>query len=148
MTTTTTNLKRATGLRCIRMENETHWRRRSIGGTLSPVETLADVAVFLDLADGESIERHGHGGHGAGCHVEAVFDGDDPDDEDCGCEDVASPDDRMFDGLPLGSPHILRQHIANRRKSSCWDGHDYVPAPSRHAKDVLARIRAETEEQK
>lgn len=131
--------EQATGLREIIMENITHRRRRSIGDTMATLDSLVDVAIFLDKAEEDSIDMYGGSGTGAGAFVEAVFNGDDPDDEGSGAEDVSTIDDPMFSHLPFGDRSALRSFLSRQRRNTCWNGNNHVPAPTYNCETLLQR---------
>lgn len=133
--------EKATAVRIIEMDNETHGSdRRSIGECWS-VSTLVGLAMVFDTAADENTENRGHNGRGAGAYVEAVFNDEDPDDENTAGERVEDISDPVFDGLPLGSLTMLRKFITAQKASTVWNGHNHVQAHCHHSERVMNRVR-------
>jgi len=130
----------ATGVRVILMENITERDRRDIGETSDEL-SLVEVARMLDVAAEEDIDRHGASGIGAGAHLEAVFGGEDPDDDDTDGEHVRRVHDPVFAGLPLGALGECRAFVSEQKRATCWDGHNHVPAPYSHSEALLNEAR-------
>ena len=138
--------ERATHIRQVNMENLSYRNRRSQEPS-EPVTSLVDVAISLDIADGDAISAHGGSGDGAVAFLEAIVcteDGrgcwnEDSDDEPG--EHVTSIDDPLFAHLPPGDAKVLRQFIAGQKRSEVWDGNNHVTAPHYHAELLLHRIR-------
>ena len=106
--------------------------------------TRAEIAIELDEAVDEAVERRGYSGFGAGARMEIVFNGDDPDDEDIAGEEIESLEHSLVKNLPLGNRALLHRHIYSQRKSSVWDGHNHRPGCIYHAEQVVAAMESET----
>ena len=106
--------------------------------------TQVAVAIGLDEAERESIERRGYSGLGAGAVLLAriVDEGDDPEDEDAGTEEeIDSLDHPLVRRLPVGSIRQLRGYIAQERDEEYWNGHNMVTIPATRCEELLRKIR-------
>lgn len=142
MTTNTCVTERAGAVRQVQMDNVTHRDRRFECGPVI-VTDLVSVAIALDEAAEESIAARGGSGLGASAFLEALLvpdgvalDDYEPDDDD-DCLHVDSWEDSVFSHLPVGPLKRLCQFICNQARSSVWDGHNYVSAPSMESESLL-----------
>lgn len=129
-------------MRNIRRENNYVRRNHDTGENF----TLAEVAVALDMADAESIERRANSGMGAGAYLEAVFDDDETGDVYTVGEEISSLDDSILNGLEAigpGDVKTLRKFIHHARTHTVWNGNNHVTLPRKYSSVILAKKRSE-----
>jgi len=122
---------------CTGEQDITTWEET---GEESPI-TQVDVAIGLDEARAEGIERRGYSGMGAGAMLlaaVAVNDEEPGEDDD---EEIASLDHPLVQQLPRGEVRRLRRYIAECRRRQVWDGHNHVTVCADTCNVLLARIR-------
>lgn len=109
--------------------------------------TQADVAMLLDRAENEEVERRGYSGRGAGCTALlrigeaggiAADDADYEPQEEEVC-DLAHP---LVRAMAPGSLWHLRRFIGRMRRASVWDGHNHARCSHGFASLLVDEIRA------
>jgi len=123
---------------CTSEQDITAWRSRGNG----PISQVL-VAIGLDTAEAEAVERRGCSGTGSGAHLLALIATDEKlseltDDDE---EEITSLNHPLVRELPVGDVRQLRQHISEQRRSQVWDGHNHVSIPPDHGNMLLAQIR-------
>ena len=101
--------------------------------------TQADVAVGLDTARREAVERNGCSGMGAGARLLAKLGTDDEDEEE-----IRSMIHPLVAALPVladGKMQLLRKTIKLGRKPDVWNGNNHVAVPATNCEDLIDRIR-------
>lgn len=96
--------------------------------------TQVEVAIGLDTAATEGIERRGNSGTGAGATLMATVDGE-------GEEPIESMSNKLVAALPAGSVKKLRRFISDHRGDTVWDGRNHVPVCREYCTELLASIR-------
>lgn len=136
----------------IRMENETCPNRR-VECNPRRCNTLVDVAMALDNAEEDDIDKRGYSGRGAGAWLE-LLDVENAYDADGkplnvgdivieGSERIASVFDTRLSGMCVGNVRRLRRYYRDQSNSSAWNGHNHVPLPLTNTHDLLDWCRGQ-----
>jgi len=102
------------------------------------VITRVAVAIGLDTARREAIEREGYSGTGAGARLLAML-SDETEEE---VEDMTNS---LVAALPLIAGNCqmrdLRETIKRGRRADVWNGNNFVAVPAENCSAILHEIR-------
>ena len=133
--------ERIVKLRVQARSNYTQRAEQDITAWECSVPTQVDVAIGLDTAHSEAVDRMGCSGMGAGARLLATVQSGEEQVDECDEEELNGLYHTLVAALPLGSVRKLRRFIAEARAETVWDGNNRIHLEPRSSIELLASFR-------